>query len=165
MTEALVPLNQSSSIALSTGIKLTDTGANIDADVSREVWAEALRQCQSLANASVWALGDLLVYAHDHPEWGETYSQFLELTGKSYSTLTKATYLSKQYLPEERVSGVSWSHHMAAASVEDPHERRDLLHRARDEGWTREQIRDYRADTSTPIKRTKRQCPQCGHQW
>ena len=165
MPEALVPLNQSHSIALSPGIKLTDTGALIDSDVSLDAWSDALRQVQSLANASVWALGDLLVYAHAHADWGETYTQYLELTGKSYSTLTKATYLSKQYLPEERVVGVSWSHHAEVAAVKAPAERRALLHRARDEGWTREQIRDYRTDAGTPLAQTNHQCPECGHQW
>ena len=115
MTDALVQISHS--ITLSRGISLTETGAVIDEGVSLDAWGEALQQCQSLANASIWALGDLLVYAQNHAEWGETYTQFLELTGKSYSTLTKASYLSRQYASTDRVEGLSWSHHMEAAAI------------------------------------------------
>ena len=118
MTDALV--QTSHSITLSRGISLTETGAVIDDGVSLDAWGEALQQCQSLANASIWALGDLLVYAQNHAEWGETYTQFLELTGKSYSTLTKASYLSRQYASTDRVEGLSWSHHMEAAAIKIP---------------------------------------------
>ena len=163
MIEALAPT--SPSIALSRGIQLTETGALIDRDVSLEAWGAALQACQSLANASVWALGDLLVHAQDHAEWGETYTQFLTLTGKSYSTLTKATYLARQYPPEERVEGISWSHHMEAAPMRAD-ERTALLRRALEEGWTREQVRDHRTGNDTSlVVATRHRCPQCGHKW
>jgi|TARA_R100001086_G_scaffold57730_1_gene26286 hypothetical protein len=157
-------LQVSHSIALSRGIQLTETGAHIDRDVSLEAWGAALQTCQSLANASLWALGDLLLHAHSHPEWGETYTQFLSLTGKSYSSLTKATYLAKTYPVEARIEGVSWSHHAEAASLPEP-ERRALLLRARDEGWTREQVRDHRTGADTRAVVTHQTCPSCGHQW
>lgn len=163
MTDTLI--TTSHSIALSQGIQLTETGARIDRDVTLEAWGAALQACQSLANASMWALGDLLTHAQDRPEWGETYTQFLTLTGKSYSTLTKATYLSKHYPPDERIEGVSWSHHMEAASLPEP-ARRALLLRARDEGWTREQVRDHRTGRDAiPVVPLQHQCPSCGHQW
>jgi hypothetical protein len=158
--------SSSHSIALSSGIKLTETGALIEQNVSLEAWGAALQACQSLANASVWALGDLLVHAQDHAEWGETYTQFLTLTGKSYSTLTKATYLSRQYPPDERVEGISWSHHMEAAPLRPTDERTTLLRQARDEGWTREQVREHRTGADTnPTNTPSHQCPSCGHQW
>jgi len=165
MTDALV--QRSHSITLSRGISLTETGAVIDDGVSLDAWGEALQQCQSLANASIWALGDLLVYAQNHAEWGETYTQFLELTGKSYSTLTKASYLSRQYASTDRVEGLSWSHHMEAASIKDPNERRELLLQARSEGWTREQIRSHQVDDATPklLHEPFHKCPSCGHRW
>ena len=165
MTDALV--QRSHSITLSRGISLTETGAVIDEGGSLDAWGEALQQCQSLANASIWALGDLLVYAQNHAEWGETYTQFLELTGKSYSTLTKASDLSRQYASTDRVEGLSWSHHMEAAAIKDPNERRELLLQARSEGWTREQLRSHQVDDATHklLEKPSQKCPSCGHQW
>jgi len=164
MTEELVP--QQREITLAPGIILTKTGALIDENVSLEHWAAALRMTEAVANATMWALGDLLLHAHEHASWGEKYTQYLDLTGKSYSTLTKSTYLARKYPQDERVEGVSWSHHMEAASIKSKDERQAILHQAREEGWTREQIHDHRtgADIKTLAPATQR-CPSCGHQF
>jgi len=163
MTDALI---SSSDIALGPGVVLTRTGAVISDDISLEDWGHALGVCQAMANATMWSLGDLLVYGHEHAQWGETYSQFLDMTGKSYSSLTKAAYLARQYPHDERIEGLSWSHHMEAASIKDKDERHQLLTQAKDEGWTREQIHDHRtgtdAKTLAPAAHT---CPSCGHQF
>jgi hypothetical protein len=163
MTDALVPHRE---VVLAPGVVLTPTGAMISDDVSLENWGRALKACQSVANATAWALGDLLVFADDHPGFGERYSQYLDLTGKSYSTLTKAIYLSRQFPPAERVEGVSWSHHAEAAAIKDKQERHTLLHQAKEEGWTREQMRESRTPPviiDTPVH--DHTCPKCGHQW
>jgi len=148
------------------GVTLTQTGALIRDDVLLEDWAQALGVCQALGNATMWALGDLLLYAHEHTQWGEKYSQFLDLTGKSYSTLTKATYVARHYPHEERVTGLSWSHHMEAASIKDKDQRHQLLSQAKEEGWTREQVHDHRmgTDKQKEIPQTQ-MCPVCGHRW
>ena len=164
MTEELVP--QEREIILAPGVVLTKTGALIDENVSLEHWAAALRMTAAVANATMWALGDLLLHAHEHASWGEKYTQYLDLTGKSYSTLTKSTYLARKYPHEERLEGISWSHHMEAAAIPDRDERHALLKRAKDEGWTREQIHDHRTgedvDITTPPTHC---CPSCGYKF
>ena len=61
MTEELVP--QEREIILAPGVVLTKTGALIDENVSLEHWAAALRMTEAVANATMWALGDLLLHA------------------------------------------------------------------------------------------------------
>lgn len=151
-------------IQLAHGIYATRTGAMINENITLEDFCTGLSNCQALANAATWALGDLLVYGESRNEWGETYTQALDLTQKSYSTLTNAVYVSNAYPPEERVDGLSWSHHREIASVKNPDERRALLTQAANEGWSREQLRDAAKGARAPGKKVTT-CPQCGHEW
>jgi hypothetical protein len=151
-------------IQLAHGIYATRTGAMINENITLEDFCTGLSNCQALANAATWALGDLLVYGENRNEWGETYTQALDLTQKSYSTLTNAVYVSNAYPPEERVDGLSWSHHREIASVKNPDERRALLTQAANEGWSREQLRDAAKGARAPAKKVTT-CPKCGHEW
>lgn len=166
MTELLAPHDHAYT-NLAPGVALTETGAVIAPNISLDAWGGALQTCQAVANASAWALGDLLVFADDHGGWGEAASQYLDLTEKSFSTLQKAIYLARQYPPAERLPGLSWSHHAEVAAIKDPDERTALLLRARDEGWSREHLRAYRTETRGTIgkPRPAQTCPACGHQW
>ena len=150
-------------IQLAHGIYATRTGAMINENITLEDFCTGLSNCQALANAATWALGDLLVYGENRNEWGETYTQALDLTQKSYSTLTNAVYVSNAYPPEERVDGLSWSHHREIASVKNPDERRALLTQAANEGWSREQLRDAAKGARAPGKKVTT-CPKCGHE-
>ena len=164
MTDALVPHHRE--ITLGPGVILTPTGAVISEDVSLKDWGTALVECQSMANATMWSLGDLLLYAQNHDEWGERYTQFLDMTNKSYSSLTKAAYIARQFPKAERVEGVSWTHHREVVSMKDKQDRSDLLHRAKEEEWTREQLRDHITGTDEQLDvPPAHTCPKCGHQW
>jgi len=172
MTDALTPTLLTDSgplvpIAVPVGdhLTLTDVGLIINGPVTFDDFCNGLKKCQLVANGALWTLGDLLVYGESRGEWGEMYSQAIDLTKKSYSTLTQAVHLSKRYPHIERVAAVSWSHHREAAQITDPKERRQLLERAGAEGWSREQVRDHVRGTDTTPAAPLRTCPQCGHQW
>ena len=150
-------------LTLDGAIRLTPNGAQITREVTFEEYSVALQQCQILANASVWSLGDLLNYG-EHT-FGEKYSQSLDLTHKSYHTLVQTAYVSRQYPPEDRVTGVSWSHHREVVAMPNRDARRALLEEAAREGWNRDQIRErYRGDRAERPPATST-CPKCGHQW
>ena len=151
-------------IQLAPGIYATRTGAMINENITLEDFCTGLSNCQALSNAATWALGDLIAYGERRNEWGEMYTQALDLTQKSYSTLTNAVYVSNAYPPEERVDGLSWSHHREIASVKNPDERRALLTQAANEGWSREQLRDAAKGARAPAKKVTT-CPKCGHEW
>jgi hypothetical protein len=169
MTDALIPTNSGPlapiAVPVGTSLTLTESGLVISGDLTFDDFCNGLKQCQGIANGALWTLGDLLVYGESRGEWGEMYSQALDLTKKSYSTLTQAVHLSKRYPRTERVAAVSWSHHREAATIADPQERRQLLERAGAEGWSREQVRDHVRGTDTDSAPPLRTCPQCGHKW
>jgi len=169
VTDALVvspPAGQieALSLKLSEGVMLTEAGATLAEDVTFDNYCLALQSCQTLGNASLWAIGDMLLFGSR--KYGEQYSQALELTKRSYSTLTQAKRLAKAYPSEERHPGLSWTHHREALAVKDTDERRRLLVQAENEGWSREQVRDHvtGADTS-PVVEHAHTCPACGHQF
>ena len=146
-------------------LTLTESGLVVHGALTFDDFCHGLKKCQLVANGALWTLGDLLLYGETRGEWGEMYSQALDLTKKSYSTLTKAVYLSKHYPRAERVVAVSWSHHREAVSIADPVERRRVLEQAAAEGWTREQVRDHVRGTDTLPLPSRHTCPSCGHQW
>tara|TARA_R110000824_G_C15094258_1_gene665646 strand:+ start:108 stop:671 length:564 start_codon:yes stop_codon:yes gene_type:complete len=163
-TGVVAPRTDTTMIQLAHGIYATRTGATIKDNVTLEDFCTGISNCQALSNAATWALGDLISYGESRNDWGEMYTQALDLTQKSYSTLTNAVYVSNAYPPEERVDGLSWSHHREIASLKNLDERRTLLTQAVDEGWSREQLRDAAKGSRASAKKVTT-CPKCGHEW
>ena len=153
-------------ITLADGVTLSATGCVIDHELTIEEFCSALQNVQTMANASLWGLGDLLLYGEARGDYGEMYSQALDATKKSYATLTQSVRVAKAYPPPERVAAVSWSHHREAAGIKDPAVRSELLYQAAREGWSRETLRErvqeLKGDLPAPALTT---CPQCGHAW
>ena len=89
------------------------------------------------------------------------YSQALDVTHKSVSTLQAAARASREYPMEDRVSGVSWSHHREAL-VLPRGERRAVLEEAAKMGVSAMALREQLG----PVKVKKPTvCPQCVHEW
>jgi hypothetical protein len=157
-------LDMVGTVSLTDGIQMTHTGALIDPTITFDEFCHGLQNCQQVANGALWALGDLLLYGESRGEWGEMYAQAVDLTKKSYTTLTQAVRLSKAYPPADRVAAVSWSHHREALVEKDPEARHALLHRAAAEGLSREAVRSLVVG-DPPAPAPSHTCPQCGHQW
>jgi len=151
-------------VHLTDGIQITPTGALIDPTITFDEFCLGLQNCQQVANGALWTLGDLLLYGEQRGEWSEMYSQALDVTQKSYATLTQAVRLSKAYAPDERVASVSWSHHREALVEKDPDARHALLHRAAAEGLSREAVRALVVG-DPPLRPFAHTCPKCGHEW
>ena len=104
--------------------------------VSFEEWMKVGRTLSDMANSTPWWIGDWVNFGE---RYGETYSQGLTLWNCAYQTLANMAFVSRQFPPETRWAGLSWTHHRYAASL-DPVERKALLERALQEEWTSRQL-------------------------
>jgi hypothetical protein len=171
MSQSLVEQTDVGTIALDGGISLTPSGAVIDGQPTIEQFCSSLQKCYQLANVSMWAIGDLLLYGETRGDYGESYSQAIELTQKSYWSLSQAVRVSKAYPQDDRpyANKLSWSHHQEAAKIKDIDIRNDLLERAVNEGLSRDDLRELSPKPelaeSNETKPTGMSvvCPSCGH--
>jgi hypothetical protein len=139
MPEEIARLTQNNGmVKLATGFRLTPTGIEIEGTPRLTQWGAALQRCGGVANATQWALGDLIVYAEGREDYGEMYSQYVELTSRSYYRVVQSAAVSREFPPGEArqyADRLSWTHHRYAMrlAVED---RAAMLQRAVDEDWT-----------------------------
>jgi hypothetical protein len=111
--------------------ELTRTAFLIEPGLGYEEWAEMGHGLIAMAQASMWWVGDWLLYG-EHA-YGEKYAQAVEATGYALSTLKNAQWVADRFPPDERREELSHSHHRAVASLEKS-SRETLLQRAVDEG-------------------------------
>ena len=171
MSQSLVEQTDVGTIALDGGISLTTSGAVIEGQPTIEQFCSSLQKCYQLANVSMWAIGDLLLYGETRGDYGESYSQAIELTQKSYWSLSQAVRVSKAYPQNDRpyANKLSWSHHQEAARIKDIDVRNVLLERAVNEGLSRDDLRELSPKPelaeSNETKPTGMSvvCPSCGH--
>jgi hypothetical protein len=160
------------SIELGGGIKLTSTGASITGEPTIEEFCAGLQNCYLMANATMWAIGDLLLYGEGRGDYGESYTQAVELTQKSYWTLSQAVWVSRAYPQSDRefAGSLSWSHHRVAARIKDHDERRTYMQRCVDESLSRDELngilpkritKSSTPETTTEGKTSDVTCPFC----
>ena len=121
---------------------MTPTGLIITSKPDFNAWANSGQMLFDLSHGSAWSLGDWLAYGEGRGDWGEMYSQAVDQTQKSVSTLKKAVWLSKRFPMEMRRSTLSWSHHAEVAPLTDA-EVNEWLDRAEQMKWSREELREH----------------------
>jgi hypothetical protein len=102
---------------------LRDTGLALPEGLPYEIWATFGPDLGRMVRASMWALGDWLLYGERH--YGEMYAQAMELTGLAYSSLANAKWIASKFPIERRREGLDWSHHKEVAAL--PPDEQDLL--------------------------------------
>lgn len=112
-----------------------------------------------------WVLGDVL--NHVEFQYGETYTQFMELTGYSYYSLAQYKRVGAAIPPKQRRPDVSWSAHQIVASVRDDEKRATLLDQftsgeIEDYAELRDAVRTIRAVTAGEVTELLPLCPLCG---
>ena len=157
-------------LPLAEGVTLTPTGATISATLTLDQFLAAVKNANTLTTASLWAIGDLLLYGERQPAWGDAYTQALDLSERSAWVLTNAMRLATAYPVAERVPGLSWSHHRDALHLKDPLERTHLLTTAAAESLSREEMKGRMGLTVQPRAIPVDDgpytvCPQCQHRW
>ena len=120
-------------------LKLTATGYQFPANMSLGYCAEAWAFARSLHGLSRWAVGDVMVYMKDH--FPENYHQVIDTEQGEYNTWLAWERVARAFPVYSRVEGVSWSHHKETAAM-DINEALSWLHKADEEGWSKEGMRD-----------------------
>jgi hypothetical protein len=119
-------------------VQITPTSWTPTEPMSFEDWAQAGANLQSIARSVNWLLGDWLAYGERN--FGEMYTQAIELTGMEYQTLANIVWVAKRVEPSRRRETLSWAHHETVASLK-PAEQDKWLGEAESEGMTRNRLR------------------------
>ena len=117
---------------------VSDTGYALPEGLSYEEWASEGPTLIAMARASMWWLGDWLVWGEFH--FGEKYAQAVDATGLAVQTLKNAQWVADRIPPRERRADVPFSHHRAVASLEKS-PRGDLLRAAAAEHLSEYEVR------------------------
>ncbi len=123
------------------GFQLTPIGLLVTGTPSFEAWQSTFPALTDLSEGSQWGLGDWLAYGEGRGDWGETYAQAVDMTKKSYSTLSKLVWVAKVFAYGRRRRALSFSHHVEVAKLETS-EQDAWLDQAELNGWSRDELRD-----------------------
>ncbi len=156
---------RSGALSLSPSFTLLPTGLDVRGVPGLAEWTQVGQDLFGLGNATAWAIGDWLVYAEGRGDWGETYSQAIDLTRRSYGSLAQCARVSQAFNFEARFKTLSWSHHQAVLSL-PPDERHALLQRSESEQWNRDDLREHlRQERVVRQTAPRHLCPKCGWRW
>jgi len=106
--------------------------------LTRSEWLEAGRTFALLERANRWWIGDYLNYGEKN--YGETYTEALDLFEVEYSALAHYKWLAATYESCTRVQNLKWSHHRVVAALE-PDIRQYWLERAEAHGWSERELK------------------------
>jgi len=116
----------------------SETALTLPTGLSYESWEQAGSTLDRINRAWNWWFGDWQNYGEF--EYGEMYSQGMDISGLDYSTVANIKSVAKRITPDMRRPGLSWSHHAEVAKLEKEHAIA-LLQQAEEERWTREYLR------------------------
>ena len=112
--------------------KPLSNGLQLPPDLTFDEWAGALHHADLLVEAGPWFLADLMAYGERH--FGERHSEALptveqDPTGASQSRMKQAAWMASKYPRNQRIPGLSYTHHRVVAELE-PEARSTLLREA-----------------------------------
>jgi len=119
MSDQLVYINN-----ISNSVNISEVGMIFSQDLEYDEWYKLMQTLGRLETAFQFAIGDALNYGM--AKYGEKYSNAIDATGFAYQSLANWTWVSKSVSIDNRVSGLSWSHHRAVATCQ-PSEQQSLL--------------------------------------
>jgi hypothetical protein len=112
------------------GFATSPTSLVVETDMSFEAFQEVFERLNYLAGAVNWWLGDLLLWGER--KFGDSCYQVADPC--EAQRLQKARWVAERVKPRQRRSELSWSHHRAVASLDDPREQERWLNFAQVEG-------------------------------
>lgn len=126
-------------------------GLHFHGQLTFEQWARIGHRVGRHANASLWWLGDWLVYGERMYE--QRYRRAIALTGLDYQTLRNYATVARRFPLSRRRDKLSFQHHaeVCALSEED---RERWLDRAQRERWSRNELRRQLRPDRPPRGRT-----------
>jgi hypothetical protein len=106
--------------------------------LSFEEWCEIGRRVGLRADASMWWLGDWLVYGER--TYGTRYRRAVAVTGLEYQTLRNYAAVARRFTVSRRRETLSFQHHAEVCSLPDV-EQDAWLASAQAAGWSRNELR------------------------
>lgn len=162
MSETPAIYEVSPSVPVAAGVFVRYTGLMIERDLPIDEWAALGDRLGILGRAIQWAIGDWLNYGQIR--YGETYSQFAELTGYTEQSLMNMKFVAGRVELSRRRENLSFAHHTEVAGL-PPSEQDYWLQCAEVEGWSSKRLRnELHPDDLDGVFGTV-QCPNCGHVW
>lgn len=100
-----------------------------------------------------FVIGDAVVFAQD--KFGTSvYPQVMSECKLDIQDVRNCVYVARNVPPAIRLEGLSWSHHREVAGIQDPKVKLKLLQTARDNKWSREQLRATVQSIKTTLAKT-----------
>lgn len=150
-----------------------ETGLSLPEGLSYDEWYNVGQTLSQMTRCLAWWWGDWLNYGES--QYGETYSQAINITGKDYSTVSDWRWVAKAVESSARAESLSWSHHRVIASL-GSEEQGKWLARAEEENWSHPKLREELVSEGLLEPRVKRlveppevdlfevlKCPGCGY--
>ena len=97
-------------------VSITSVGLTVTGDMEFSEWMDLMQSLVRLETAFQFAIGDALIWGESR--YGEKYSQAMEATGLSYQALANMVWVARKVPMQNRMDGLSWTHHRVVASVE-----------------------------------------------
>lgn len=144
--------------------ELTEVGYLLPPDLSFDAWEHAGAVLKRMERAIRFWLGDWLNYGER--QYGETYSQAIEVTGATYQALANCAYVARSVEFSRRRENLSFGHHAEVAALPAP-EQDLVLERADSEGWSTRRLREFvrsgNWQADQPAEPPLPKCRRCGH--
>lgn len=153
-------MSETENTALAIPGQLTETSLTLPPDLLFDEWERVGETLKRVERSARWWLGDWL--AHGERSYGESYSQAVETTGRSYSDLSDMMYVARAIPPSERSENLSWSHHREVAALE-PESRQAWIQAAEENDWSTRELKKQLREVKSTVKPEKvPACKKCG---
>lgn len=120
------------------GLSIAMTGIEFPAAMPYDDWWYVGEKLTELSTFTTWGIADWLAFGET--TYGESYTQAMDLTGKSYSWLAKLKSLARKIPRGRRRPELSPSHHLEVAHL-TPEEQDAWLDYAVDNRLTKDELR------------------------
>jgi hypothetical protein len=133
-------------------VRITELGLIFEGDISFDQWAELGIQAGRLVRASLFLIGDWLVYGETRWNGGERFEALstekrdryvvaMQATGLELQTLQKAAHVARNIPHDQRRSDLTFEHHKEVARIKDTDERAEWLEKAQSQGLSTRRLR------------------------
>ena len=133
-------------------VRITELGLIFEGDISFDQWSELGIQAGRLVRASLFLIGDWLVYGETRWNGGDRFEALstekrdryvlaMQATGLELQTLQKAAHVARTIPHDQRRSDLTFEHHKEVARIKDTDELAEWLQKAQSHGLSTRRLR------------------------
>ena len=127
-------------VAAPSKFAISESRLKIVGKVTEQDVIDKIREVVETQKADYWALGDLIAFMQDQ-EWGTTYQQLSEITGKAVQTLTDYVWVARAiHFSFRKEKGMTLNHFKAIAPFV-PAEQEQWINRVQESKWSVAQLK------------------------